>query len=124
MGAIIRPICTCGKVFRHMFLGGGMMNYNDYVYLPYYCDECKEIRKGNFLKGKCKCSVCRKEMTLYGRTIGYFSDDESDRTYNPEKLVFDWVIGMDLQYILEDKKYHCPSCKNDDLTFEDNGSWD
>ena len=88
MGAILKPICNCEEVFRPLFLGGGMMNHNDYVYVPYYCD------------------------------------DESDRFYNPEKVVFDCIIGMDLQYILEDKKYHCPSCKKDDLEFEKVGLWD
>jgi hypothetical protein len=122
MGIILKPICKCEEAFRPMFLGGGMMNHNDYAYLPYYCDECKEIKKGNVLK--CKCSVCRKEMTLYGRMVGYFSDDESDRFYNPENIVFDWTIGMDLQYILENKKCHCPSCKNDNLEFENVGMWD
>ena len=124
MDAILKPICNCEEVFRPMFLGGGMMNHKDYVYVPYYCDECKEVRRGNVLKGKCICSVCKKEMTLYGRLNGYFSDDESDRFYNPEKVVFDCIIGMDLQYILEDKKYHCPSCKKDDLEFEKVGLWD
>ena len=122
MGIIFQPTCKC-QVYTPMSLGGGMLG-SDFIYLPYYCDECKIIKKGNVLKGKCNCSVCKNEMTLYGRIVGYFSDDESDRYYNPKKVLFDWTIEMDLEYILEDKKYHCPICKEKELEFIEMGTWD
>lgn len=124
MGKIVKPDCDCGAQFTPILIGGGMIDFTTKVYAPFYCDHCGSISQSNLFAKENRCWKCRKKLTMYGRTIGYFSDDESDRFYNPKKVVIDWIMGMDLQYILEDKKYHCPSCKKENLEFLNRGLWD
>ena len=50
--------------------------------------------------------------------------DDLDIHYEPEKVVIDVTVAMDLQYVLEDKNYHCPKCKTETLRFEEVGMWD
>lgn len=50
--------------------------------------------------------------------------DDPDIHYEPEKVVIDVTVAMDLQYVLEDKNYHCPKCKKETLRFEEYGIWD
>ena len=124
MGSMLQPVCDCNHTFRLITAGGGMMNFMEKCVVPFYCDHCCTISHCNVMKEKHRCGKCDKKLTMYGKLLGYMSPDNPDYNYNPEKVVFDWTVGPDLQYILENKKYHCPSCKKETLEFLSFGHWD
>lgn len=102
-----------------------MLNIPEKIKAPYYCDHCGTISFKSLHNKHHRCSQCRKQVTLYGKIIGYWELEDPTIHYDePEKVVIDEVVALDLQYILEDKNYHCPKCKKETLSFEEGGIWD
>ena len=131
MGEIILPMCnSCDEVFLPIICGGGEMNFMEVATAPYYCDNCSTLVSSNILDEKHPCETCGKELVMYGKLRGYFDDEELDENgaqiiyYEPNRILFEWTIAMDLEYIIEDIDYHCPKCKNESLRFYANGMWD
>jgi len=131
MGKIITPICdSCNELYLPIMCGGGEMNFEVVAIAPYYCDSCSTLVSGNILDEKHPCGICGKELVMYGKLRGYFDDTEVDEEgneiiyYEPKRILFEWVIAMDLEYIIEDIDYHCPKCKSESLRFLINGLWD
>jgi predicted Zn-ribbon and HTH transcriptional regulator len=123
MGSIIKPICSCGALFKELFLGGGKMNFMRVCNVPGVCMHCGTIIETNILDKYHRCKKCKNEMILIGKIISF---EYLDR-YNPAThYVFTWgIISMlDRTYVLEDKLYTCPKCKEEKLKFEFQGCWD
>lgn len=125
MGSIIKPICSCGAPFKQLFLGGGMMNFLKVCSVPGVCMNCGTIIETNILAKSHRCSKCKNKMTLLGEVISF--EEETEHFYTSENhYVFSWGIDsmLDRNYVLENKLYHCPKCKEETLKFEDQGCWD
>ena len=116
MGMMLKPFCKCGSEFQTEFVGGGFSNTKFYCNIPFICYHCNIIFSKNGSDGKKKnCPKCRRKTS----SLGMISKTE------PEKpTIFDWEIGNDAVYYLEEKKYNCPNCEEEELSFEVVGLWD
>lgn len=70
----------------------------------------------NLFKKSHTCPKCRRKVSYYGQ----FTDNIPAEILS----IFDWSFGEEKRYILVDKKYVCPSCKQENLTFNNVGCWD
>lgn len=122
MGSIIKPICSCGAPFKQLFLGGGMMNFNEICNVPGVCMNCGTITESNILDKDHRCKQCKDVMTLIGELISF--EKATELMYTSTHFTFDWNIRLDENYVLEDKLYICPNCKTENLKFENQGFWD
>jgi len=117
MGMMLKPFCECGSEFQTEFVGGGFSNIKFYCNVPFICYHCKTVFSKNGVDGEKKnCPKCRRKTS----PLGMISKTP------PEEIpsIFDWEIDDDRVYYLEDKKYECPNCGEEELSFEMMGLWD
>jgi len=117
MGVIIQPYCECNDSYNIFSNGGIIMKFTKNCDAPFYCDHCGIISHGNIMEEKHTCSKCEKTLTMYGKLLDKSSPE------NSEKVVVDWAVAADIEYILEDKYYYCPRCKKETLRFQPCGNW-
>ena len=124
MGSMLISQCKCGLESDELYVGGGMMDFNEKCWTPCYCDKCKLVMTINILtiegkKGYYRCTKCRKRVNYYGE-VGEETFEDDGVNY-----VFDWGIGdMEKRYFLKEQSYHCPKCKEENLQFHSVGNWD
>jgi Zn finger protein HypA/HybF involved in hydrogenase expression len=98
-------------------LGGGFSDFGKSCSVPSPCFNCKDVFELNIFSKKHLCPKCRRKSSPFG---------EITTTPSPNPLVFEWGINFEdsSTYELEDKKYTCPVCMEEELTFEVSGCWD
>lgn len=114
MGQILQPKCKCEYPFKNLFVFGGFLNFDKECMVPTPCYSCGILFTRNILKPQLKCPKCRKSVSFYGEIVNEMEETEG----------IDWGLTNDSRYVLVEKKYKCPVCKEDELTFEDGGNWD
>jgi ribosomal protein L37AE/L43A len=125
MGTIIQPVySSCHEPYPRCLIGLGMLDMTNKILAPYACDHCGTISFKSLQNKHHRCSQCKKQVTLYGKTLCFMLPDDPDIHYEPEKVVIDVTVACDMQYVLEDKNYHCPKCKKETLRFQEVGLWD
>ena len=119
MGSLITPHCLkCKFPYKQMMVGGGMMDFLESVKIPFSCYDCGTLSVRNIYSLSNKCTMCRKEMVMFGKEV---SDVDSEE-YSDS--VFYWSFGSFEGYVLMNENYHCPKCKEMSLNFEPTGMWD
>ena len=114
MGTILQPTCKCEFPFKTLLVFGGFLDFTKKCMVPTPCYHCGTILTKNILKPNLRCSKCKKPLSIYGVIV-----DDSDVTEGIE-----WNLFNGSRYVLEEMKYKCPVCKEDELTFEEVGNWD
>ena len=129
MGSVLQSMCSCGFESKELSVGGGMMDFEEKCYVPYFCDHCEIVRRINIktknpnnisetgIRKDIKCSKCRRKVQYYGEIREYTFDTQND-------YVFDWKIDFEQSYFLQDKLYYCPKCKKLNLKFYSVACWD
>lgn len=117
MGTMVQPKCKCNHEFENLNLGGGMNNFMKSCSVPSPCFHCKDVFEVNIFNKKHLCPKCRRKSSPLG---------EITTTPSSKSLVFEWGINFEdfSTYELENKKYTCPVCMEEELTFEEMGCWD
>ena len=117
MGMMVQPICKCDSEFKGLNLGGGFSDFGSYCGVPTPCLHCRDVFEINIFNKRHRCPKCRKKVTPYGKITPLPSS---------EPKLFEWGINFEdsSTYELDDKKYQCPICNEEELTFELIGVWD
>lgn len=118
MGSIIRPVCKCNSIFPTLYFGGGFMNFHTLCNVPTACYHCKTIFSRNIESKRLRCPKCRKVVYPFGELTDIASE---------ENIFFSWnksFKNLKNCYQLEDKKYKCPMCLEEELYFINEGMWD
>lgn len=117
MGVMVQPKCKCNHEFKELNLGGGFSDFRTTCCVPSPCFNCKDVFELNIFNKRHRCPKCRRKSTPFG---------EITTTPSPNPLVFEWGINFEdsSTYELEDKKYRCPVCNEEELTFQVVGCWD
>jgi predicted RNA-binding Zn-ribbon protein involved in translation (DUF1610 family) len=117
MGTMVQPKCKCNHEFNNLFLGGGFSDFWKSCRVPSPCFHCKDVFELNILNKRYLCPKCRRKSTPYG---------EISTIPSSKPLVFEWEIDFETSstYELEDKKYKCPNCGEEELSFKMMGLWD
>jgi ribosomal protein L37AE/L43A len=115
LGDIIEAKCECG-FSAEIFVGGGKFNFKTYCGFPFYCNNCKTLYCGNYLKEEWLCKNCNSSDVL-----PYNNDSLREHTSN--KVIFGWNVN-EKRFELTDDNYLCPSCHKFSLKFSSVGNWD
>ena len=117
MGTMVQPKCKCKHKFNSLNLGGGFSDFTTSCLVPLPCFNCKDVFGLNIFNKKHRCPKCRRKSTPYG---------EISTNPSPNPLLFEWGIDIETSttYELEDKKYTCPVCEQEELSFEVIGFYD
>ena len=108
LGDIIEAKCECG-FSAEIFVGGGKFNFKTYCGFPFYCNNCKTLYCGNYLKEEWLCKNCNSSDVL-----PYNNDSLREHTSN--KVIFGWNVN-EKRFELTDDNYLCPSCHKFSLKF-------
>ncbi len=113
MSSIIIPVCKCGNEYQVLYIGTGMESHETECRFPAPCFNCKSIVEANIFKEKKRCR-CNKRVEPYGE-------------YDPDEcieypIVWEYIKGV--MFVLDNKKYICPNCLEEELTFEKIGFCD
>ena len=103
MGSILKASCPCGYDSSNMYIGVGRV-FPSLHNIIFYCDDCSLVQTEKNDSEKFVCLDCMNEITPY--------------TKDDEKVEFGIEPSDNL------KKYHCPKCKNESLSFRSIGLWD
>ena len=103
MGDILKAFCPCGYGSSELYIGAGRIFSSSYN-LIFYCDDCCLIQTESNDSEKFVCLDCVNEIIPYTK-----DDDEVEFGLEPSETL---------------KKYHCPKCKNESLSFRSVGRWD
>jgi hypothetical protein len=117
MGTMVQPKCKCKHKFNSLNLGGGFSDFTSSCLVPLPCFNCKDVFGLNIFNKKHRCPKCRRKSTPCG---------EISTNPSPNPLLFEWGIDIETSttYELEDKKYTCPVCEQEELSFEVIGFYD
>jgi ribosomal protein L37AE/L43A len=96
-------------------LGGGFSDFGTSCRVPSLCFNCKDVVGLNIFNKKHLCPKCRRKTTPLG--IVSHTPPQND-------TIFEWNIDGESEYYLDDKKYQCPKCGQEELFFESMGMWD
>jgi len=125
MGKILNAYCSCEHHFESVIVGVGMRSYlTNRVLVLFYCDNCGTLTNSNAKNKTHHCLKCNNELIMYGKFYGSLGDEEVPNLSDKSKYIFTTTIAIDLEYVLEKKKNHCPNCKTNNLQFTDGGIWD
>lgn len=117
MGTIIQPICTCNKKFPVLYYGSGFIyDENKKSKVPFACESCGEIYNRDVQK-KHRCPKCKEQLTLVGEIT-----DKANFTIDGKMIIEE--LNDDKIYSVGTGKYHCPSCKTNNVEFFTVGLWD
>jgi hypothetical protein len=138
MGSILMTTCKCGYESEDLLVGGGMMDFNGRLEIPYSCNNCKIVSSVNIFKNvdgelpsssirnKIQCKKCRRLVSYYGTISEDIFENIEDTMY-----LFSWEFSIlkdnshiEMMYSLQDKLYDCPKCNNTDMRFNSIGNWD
>lgn len=116
MGSLLHAECRCGFI-SNFPAGGGMLNFTDTCYAPAVCVACGEFFIRNYFSKFIKCPKCRKKAHFY--------DDPSLQSSEvTDRAVFAWNLDDEREFVLYDKDYLCPECKQFTLKFTEAGNFD
>lgn len=116
MGSILKAECSCGFVTTFP-AGGGVLNFTDTCFAPAICVDCGEFFIRNYFSKFIKCPKCHKKA--------YFYDNPSLHSNEiTDNIVFSWNLQDEREFILYDKDYLCPKCKQFSLRFSELGFFD
>ena len=116
MGSILKVECSCG--FTNTFpVGGGMLSFKDTCYAPAVCVDCGEFFIRNYFSKFIKCPKCHKKAFFYDHP-----SLQSSETTDSE--VFSWNLQDWREFVVYDKDYLCPECKQLALRFSMVGFFD
>jgi predicted RNA-binding Zn-ribbon protein involved in translation (DUF1610 family) len=114
MGSVIRPVCKCNSNFPSLYAGGGFSDWKDVCNVPTPCFHCQTIFTRNLYNKILRCPKCRKVVHPYGEVVDFNNDMDK---------VFSWSFQFNKKYQLLSKKFRCPVCKEEELSFIREAMW-
>ncbi len=122
MGGIIRAHCKCGFNSGVIYAGGGMSNFLEVCNAPAICLNCDIFLIKNYMKEQSKCPKCRKKVVFYNDPQ---VQEQVSESHKESSCIFCWNVSDEKGiFLLLDKKYLCPECKEMTMEFLSTGSWD
>lgn len=116
MGSCISFQCSCGYEGTAM-VGCGMQTVLTQRLFPYQCTKCRAVISANALKPRPTCPKCRSaDITSYGdSSLTAERGEQTLERIDLKGLINERETITPLE--LHNGRYHCPSCKENNLRF-------
>ena len=110
MGYLLKAICSCGYESKEIMQGIGFDYARKGIYYePAWCDNCGIVEARDGREEHPECKTCHAVMHFYQE------EDEAPVTYD--------ILGLrETDY--DKRKWHCPRCQQQELSFVKIGLWD
>lgn len=123
MGNLSIAVCSCGFESKHLYCGGGELNFKTICDAPVICGDCGKVGLTNLLgdDGALKAldSLCCPSCNSPNIVVAAGLTGPAGKI----RAVSVWGVGGQTVSFLPGP-FRCPSCGEEKLTFESAGCWD